>query len=59
MKNFRNYFKREKWGRRSTSLSFKERGGYFHYFWISVQREKMEGEVADLEGQIRDRFVIE
>ena len=39
--------------------AFKERGGYFHYVWMSVQREKMEGEVVDLEGQIQDRFVIE
>lgn len=39
--------------------SFKERGGYFHYVWISVQRGKMEGEVVDSEGQIQDKFVIE
>ncbi len=39
--------------------SLKEKGGYFHYVWISVQKEKMEGEVVDLEGQIKDRFVIE
>ena len=39
--------------------SFKERGGYFHYVWISVQRGNREGEVVDLEGQIQDRFVIE
>ena len=39
--------------------SFKERGGYFHYVWISVQKGKMEGEVVDLEGQIQDKFVIE
>ncbi len=37
----------------------KERGGYFHYVWISVQKEKVEGEVVDLKGQVRDRFVIE
>jgi len=35
--------------------ALKERGGYFHYVWISVQREKMEGEVVDLE----DRFRID
>ena len=39
--------------------SLKERGGYFHYVWISVQKERIEGEVVDLEGQIRDRFMIE
>jgi hypothetical protein len=39
--------------------SLKEKGGYFHYVWISVQKEKIEGEVVDLEGQIKDRFVIE
>jgi len=27
--------------------SLKERGGYFHYIWISVQKEKIEGEVVD------------
>jgi len=37
----------------------KERGGYFHYVWISVQKEKIEGEVVDWGGQIQDRFVIE
>jgi len=39
--------------------SFRERGGFFHYVWISVQQERIEGEVVDLEGQIRDRFMIE
>lgn len=39
--------------------SLKEKGGYFHYIWISAQKEKIEGEVVDLEGQIKDRFVIE
>jgi len=39
--------------------AFKESGGYFHYVWISVQKEKIEGEVVDLEGQVQDRFVIE
>jgi hypothetical protein len=39
--------------------ALKEDGGYFHYIWLSVQTGKMEGEVVDLEGQIRDRFVIE
>ena len=27
--------------------------------WISVQKERIEGEVVDLEGQIQDRFMIE
>ena len=39
--------------------AFRESGGYFHYVWISVQKEKVQGEVVDLEGQIQDRFVIE
>jgi hypothetical protein len=39
--------------------SLKERGGFFHYVWISVQKERIEGEVVDLEGQIQDRFMIE
>ena len=39
--------------------SLKERGGYFHYVWISVQKEKIEGEVVDLEGQVQDRFLID
>jgi hypothetical protein len=39
--------------------AIKESGGYFHYVWISVQKEKIEGEVVDLEGKVRDRFVIE
>jgi hypothetical protein len=39
--------------------SFKERGRFFHYVWISVQQERIEGEVVDLEGRIRDRFMIE
>ena len=38
--------------------SIQERGGYFHYVWISVQKEKIEGEVVDLEGRVRDRFMI-
>jgi len=39
--------------------SLKERGGFFHYVWISVQNGRIEGEVVDLEGQVQDRFVIE
>jgi hypothetical protein len=39
--------------------SFKDRGRFFHYVWISVQQERIEGEVVDLEGQIRDRFMVE
>jgi 3',5'-cyclic AMP phosphodiesterase CpdA len=37
---------------------FKERGGYFHYVWVSVQTDRIEGEVVDLEGEVRDRFVV-
>ncbi|MDI7260684.1 MAG: metallophosphoesterase [Thermodesulfobacteriota bacterium] len=36
---------------------FKERGGYFHYLWVFVQADRIEGEVVDLEGEVRDRFV--
>jgi len=39
--------------------SFKKRGGFFHYAWISVQQQRVEGEVVDLEGRVRDRFMIE
>jgi 3',5'-cyclic AMP phosphodiesterase CpdA len=39
--------------------SFKIRGGFFHYVWISAQQEKVGGEAVDLEGRIRDKFVIE
>ena len=39
--------------------SFKERGGYFHYLWISVEKGRMAGEVVDAENQIQDTFVIE
>jgi hypothetical protein len=39
--------------------SLKEKGGYFHYVWISVQKEKIEGEVVNWGSQIQDRFVIE
>ena len=40
-----------------TALS--DRGGYFHYVWISVLKEKIQGEAVDLEGSIQDKFVIE
>jgi len=39
--------------------ALKNRGGYFHYVWISAHEGKMGGEVIDLEGQIQDRFTIE
>ncbi len=39
--------------------SFSERGRFFHYVRISAQQERIEGEVVDLEGRIRDRFMIE
>jgi len=39
--------------------SLKERGGFFHYTLISVRNGSVEGEVADLGGQIQDRFRIE
>lgn len=37
----------------------EKRGEYFHYVWISVEKEKIEGEVVALEGKVQDRFVIE
>ena len=43
----------------SPIYALKDRGGYFHYVWISVESGKVRGEVIDLEGQIRDQFVIE
>jgi len=36
----------------------KDRGGYFHYVWVSLQKRGLEGEVVDLKGQVRDRFKI-
>jgi hypothetical protein len=39
--------------------ALEDRGGFFHYVWISVQRGRMECEVVDLEGRVRDRFLIE
>jgi predicted phosphodiesterase len=39
--------------------ALKDKGGYSHYIWVSVESEKMEAEVVDLDGQIQDRFVIE
>ena len=36
----------------------KDAGGYFHYVWVSVQKGRLEGEVVNLDGQIKDRFVI-
>jgi hypothetical protein len=43
----------------SPIYAFEENGGYFHYVWMKVLKEKMEGEVIDLQGNLRDRFVIE
>ncbi len=37
----------------------EEGGGYFHYVWITAEKGKMEGEVVDVNGKVRDRFVIE
>ncbi len=37
----------------------EKRGGYFHYVWISVEKEKIEGKAVALEGNVQDRFVIE
>ncbi len=39
--------------------AFNESGGYFHYIWISVQKERVEGEAVDSDGKVQDRFVIE
>lgn len=38
--------------------TLEESGGYFHYVWISAQTGRMEGEVVDLEGRVRDRFIL-
>jgi hypothetical protein len=38
--------------------ALKDAGGYFHYVWVSVQKGRVEGEAVDLDGQIKDRFVI-
>jgi 3',5'-cyclic AMP phosphodiesterase CpdA len=43
----------------SPLAALKERGGYFHYIGMTVHREGIEGEVVDLERQVRDRFSIE
>ncbi len=43
----------------SPLAALKERGGYFHSVWVTVYREGIEGEVVDLERQVRDRFAIE
>ncbi len=37
----------------------RERGGYFHYVFFSLERGKLEGEVIDLEGRRQDRLRIE
>ncbi len=39
--------------------AFEASGGYYHYIWISVQKERVEGETVDLDGKVQDRFVIE
>jgi acid phosphatase type 7 len=39
--------------------ALKNRGGYFHYVWISVREGRMAGEAVDVDGQVQDRFVIE
>ena len=49
MKNFTNYFKKEK----------LMRGGYFHCDWISILGRRIEAEGVNVGGQIQDRFVIE
>jgi predicted phosphodiesterase len=43
----------------SPLAALKERGGYFHYVWVTVYGEGIEVEVVDLERQIGDRFAIE
>ena len=43
----------------SPLAALKERGGYFHYVWVTVYGEGIEVEVVDLERQVRDRFAIE
>ena len=43
----------------SPLAALKERGGYFHYVWVTVHGEGIDVEVVDLERQVRDRFAIE
>ena len=43
----------------SPIYAFEESGGYFHFVWMKVLKERVEGEVIDLQGNLRDRFVIE
>lgn len=42
----------------SPLAALKGRGGYFHYVWVTVYREGLEGVVVDQEKQVRDRFAI-
>jgi hypothetical protein len=42
----------------SPLAALKERGGYFHYVWVTVNREGLEGVVVDQEKQVTDRFAI-
>jgi hypothetical protein len=37
----------------------EEKGGYYHFIWMTVQKGRMDGEVVDLEGTVRDKFMIE
>ena len=39
--------------------AFKDRGGYHHYVWVSVDQGRAEAEAVDLEGRVRDRFAVE
>ncbi len=39
--------------------TLQERGGYFHYLWMSMEKGKLNGETVDLEGKVQDRFTIE
>jgi len=42
----------------SPLAALKERGGYFHYVWVTVYGEGLEGVVLDQEKQATDRFAI-
>jgi len=43
----------------SPLAALRERGGYFHYVWVTVDGDRIEGVVVDQEKQVRDRFAIE
>jgi hypothetical protein len=43
----------------SPLAALEGRGGYFHYAWVTVTSDGLEGLVIDREKQVRDRFAVE